>query len=191
MDGSMTFDFNDIVLVPAAMSDIASRSEVNIYDNKGRLPLMVSPMDTVVDETSSGLFYSANFTVCVPRGLTTLANYNANMFAAVSLDEFEEYVNSGFQGKLRNYWRILIDVANGHMRKLYNLVQRYIDRPGIKQEIMVGNIANPETYRLFAELGVDYIRCGIGGGSACLTSANTGVHYPMASLIQECYEIFF
>jgi IMP dehydrogenase len=27
---------------------------------------------------------------------------------------------------------------------------------------------------------------GIGGGSACTTSANVSIHYPMASLIEEC-----
>jgi hypothetical protein len=32
------------------------------------------------------------------------------------------------------------------------------------------------------------ILVGIGGGSACTTSANVAVHYPMA-LISECYEI--
>ncbi len=53
---------------------------------------------------------------------------------------------------------------------------------------MVGNIANPKTYKEFAKIGVDYVRVGIGGGSGCLTSANTGVHYPMASLINECYQ---
>ena len=84
--------------------------------------------------------------------------------------------------------KILVDIANGHMQKLYDLCKDYT-RLNSGENLMIGNIANPNTYQKFAELGVGYIRVGIGGGSGCLTSANTGVHYPMASLIDECYKI--
>jgi len=43
---------------------------------------------------------------------------------------------------------------------------------------MVGNIANPETYKEYCEIGVDYIRVGVGSGSACTTSANGAIHLP-------------
>ena len=54
---------------------------------------------------------------------------------------------------------------------------------------MVGNIANPETYYTAAKADVDYIRCSVGTGAACITSTQTSVHYPIASLINEIYKI--
>jgi hypothetical protein len=111
---------------------------------------------------------------------------------SLSLDEFETFVEDYSVGIFpKGRVSILVDIANGHMRKLYNLVDKFLShrRVDLGHEIMVGNIANPQTYGEYAKLGVDYIRVGIGGGSGCLTSANTGVHYPMASLINECFEI--
>ena len=35
---------------------------------------------------------------------------------------------------------------------------------------MAGNIANPDTYYEYAKDGIDYVRCGIGGGSACFVA---------------------
>jgi IMP dehydrogenase/GMP reductase len=75
------------------------------------------------------------------------------------------------------------------MLKLHNLIREAKDKYGDKLKIMAGNIANPEGYRLLSEAGADYIRVGIGTGSVCITSSNTAIHYPMASLIKECYEV--
>ena len=54
---------------------------------------------------------------------------------------------------------------------------------------MCGNIANPQTFYDVIISGADYVRCGIGGGSGCITSSNSAVHFPMASLIEEIRKV--
>jgi IMP dehydrogenase/GMP reductase len=82
--------------------------------------------------------------------------------------------------------RVCIDQANGHMTKLLNLCKELKDKYGERIRIMTGNIANPYSYREYARVGVDYVRVGIGGGAGCTTSVQTGIHYPMGSLITKC-----
>ena len=75
------------------------------------------------------------------------------------------------------------------MKKLYDLVKRAKQKCGDLLQIMVGNIANPETYREVVKSGADYVRLGIGAGNGCITTSNTSIHYPMASLIAETYKV--
>ena len=181
------FDFKDITIVPEILSDISSRKNINIFNSDGRLPIIVSPMDTVVSDENCDIFFEMGLEVCTPR---TISPKNDRIFTSVSLDEFEEIVDWYHTLSDEAEFCILVDVANAHMNKLYELSKKFINmRTNPNHKLMVGNIANPITYEKYAQIGVDFLRVGIGGGQACLTSANTGVHYPMASLIAECYEI--
>lgn len=181
MSNSIKFDWNDISIVPATLSDISSRKEVNpTYNNI--LPLFTAPMDTVIDSTNAQLFSNSGLNICLPRHVKYEEVENDNYFYSYGLDEVIELLNK--KSKLPK--RILIDVAQGHMKKLYDTSKYIKETFGNSIELMVGNIANPLTYAKYCDIGVDYIRVGIGGGSACTTSANVAIHYPMASLINEC-----
>ena len=184
------FDFKDIVLVPEVLTDISSRKDVDVFTSEHYLPIMVSPMDTVVNHENYKVFEENGMMVCLPRGVK-VHQAKSRLFMSLSLEEFETFVDDYSVGIFpKGRVSILVDIANGHMRKLYFLVDKFLNhrRVDLGHEIMVGNIANPATYKEYAQLGVDYVRVGIGGGSGCLTSANTGVHYPMASLIEECFK---
>ena len=85
--------------------------------------------------------------------------------------------------------KYIVDIANGHMRKLFDDVKETKQKWGNKIVIMIGNIANPKAYEYVAECGADYVRLGIGGGFGCITTTQTGVHYPMASLILDTIEV--
>ena len=177
----MKYDWNDISIVPETLSSISSRKEVDATYG-GKLPLFTAPMDKVIDETNVEIFEQNNINICLPRHVKYEQLKNDDYFYSYGLDEIIELLDK----KTQLPKRVLIDVANGHMLKLWNTAKYIKETFGDKIELMVGNIANPDTYRKYCEIGVDYIRVGIGGGSACTTSANVSIHYPMASLIEEC-----
>lgn len=185
----MKFDFDDILITPATISEITSRKEVNVLYEDGYLPLFTAPMDTVICGENKDFFLKAGIKVIMPRteySDSNLENTSFDFFRAIGMDQFEElFIKNKREGK----YYILIDIANGHMTKLLDLVKKGKDMYGEDLVLMVGNVAYPETYKIFSDAGADYIRIGIGNGGGCLTTVQTGIGYPMASLIDECYRI--
>ena len=157
------FDFNDILIKPATNSEISSRKNINPYHN-GFLPLITAPMDTVVNLDTKDLFTSLKINLCLPRGEEFLCG-----FVSYSLDEI---LNMYLNDKLDPKGYYLIDIANGHMEILVTAV-RNIKIKYPKLTLMVGNIANPNTYVLLSEAGADYVRVGIGNGGGCFLENST------------------
>jgi len=178
-------DFNDILITPAITTNISSRSQVNPFDKNGFLPLFTAPMDTVIDETNADLFMNYKLNICLPRGENRT---QTNMFEAYSLNQFiEKFINNTYETNGEKI-HVLIDTANGHIQELINVTEVVKNKLyGDNIVLMVGNIANPEAYRILSKAGADYIRVGIGNGNGCLTTQQLGIGYPMASLIRECY----
>ena len=177
----MLYSLQDITLIPATISDISSRSECDPYV-ENMLPLFTAPMSSVIDDKNWEIFHNNKINTIIPRNvdLETRLNLCTKTFCAFSLDEFETHFCVEISSKM---W-VLIDVANGHMEKLLNLCRKAKKLNGDNLIIMAGNVANPQTYVEYALAGIDYCRMSIGSGSQC-TTANTGIFYPMASLLIE------
>ena len=194
MNKNLKFDFDDILITPKTHTNIISRSEIDPYvkDDKNilapRLPLFTAPMDTVLDDNNWVDFNEVGVRIVIPRTSTKkIFNGSDPIFHSYSINDFEQYYVLDEERTHPAY--VLIDVANGHMERIIDLAQQAkFNHPKIT--IMAGNIANPETYRWYAESGcIDYVRVGIGNGNGCLTTQQTGVGFPKASLIRECYLI--
>lgn len=182
------YAYKDVTIKPAVISNIEHRSECIPYDDNGMLPLFTAPMDTVVDESNFNSFLNESIYAILPRTVDInkrLKNSTEGRWSAYSLDEFERLFCNN-ENKVDSEYPIhaLIDVANGHMAKILDVAREAKKNYGSKNiVIMAGNIANPSTYIQYAEAGIDYCRCGIGGGNCCITATQLGVFYPMASLI--------
>ena len=192
-ENTLKYSYNDIMVKPAVISFIEHRAECNPFDENGNLPLFTAPMDSVVGQENFKLYEEHGIIPILPR---TESEENRVMYAmsskwaAFSLQEFEKWFlgNAKLTDKITHI-RALIDIANGHVAKLYELVRKSKQIYGDNIEIMVGNIANPETYRVCVESGVDFVRCSVGTGCVCITCSNTSIGYPIASLISEIYDI--
>jgi IMP dehydrogenase/GMP reductase len=187
------YTYNDVTIMPCVVSDVEHRSECNPFDENNHLPLFTAPMDTVVNSKNFELFEANNIYAILPRTEPLEVRIIAALqdkWTAFSLDEFESiFCNKNeklYEGKAM---KVLIDVANGHMKKIFDIARRAKDIWGDKLILMGGNIANPETYEHYAKSGFSFVRCGIGGGRACITSTQTSIHTPLASLIHDIAEV--
>lgn len=181
------YSLQDVCLLPCVTTDINSRSECSCFcenlegTSNVFLPLIASPMSCVLDETNYLMFLENGINCIIPRtvSLELRKKFGKTMFTAFGMDEVDSMIKSG-EIKDQNY--ILIDVANGHMQRIFDMGKTIKDiKPEIK--LMGGNIANPATYVHYDLAGFDYVRVSIGTGNGCLSSVQTAVHYPMASLL--------
>jgi hypothetical protein len=191
------YGLDDYVILPEVSTDVKSRTNECIPkypDNEkyhitaGKYPIFAAPMSCVVDDNNWKEFADNGVTPVIPRTV----DYNKRVelmkltFVAMGLKEFERVTEDPRNFFTRSY--ICVDIANGHMTHMMEMCKKSKTVYGDKIIIMAGNIARPETYDLYAKSGIDYIRLGIGSGNVCTTAANTGIHYPLGSLIFQCNE---
>ena len=186
------YTYNDITIIPAPITSVEHRGDCNPYLSDGKLPIFTAPMSSVVSEENFNIFEENKINAILPRSvdLKIRKDYALNgKWAAFSLQEFEDF----FVEKNDNATttpKVLIDIANGHMQKLYDLVRKSKTNWGKEGIIiMVGNIANPLTYYEVVDSGADFVRLGVGAGLGCITTSNVAIHYATASLIQDTFLI--
>lgn len=204
------YAYKDVSIIPSTISKISSRKQCNCFTKDGMLPIFASPMASVIDDQNYKVFEENKIYTIIPRNIplqTRLKFIADEHFVALSLKEFIDIfvdrTNERFIlrhcNKPNQRYKICIDLANGHMKYLYDQCikakQTMVELNMYSLELMVGNIANPSTYKYICnnvfyfdsaknkKIAVDYVRIGIGGGSACITSSNLGCHFPQATLI--------
>lgn len=183
------WELDDVTILPAPQSELSSRSNAEIYKGTNYLPIFTAPMTTVVGLTSYGIYDENRIYAILPRTVGDLTERITLHHQGYSVSfSLEEFITIGrhclFNTSLPNGAMILVDMAQGHLTKLVSAIKQF--KSNYHTPVMVGNIAHWDILPILDKAGADYVRCGIGGGSGCLTSTLTGVHTPMATLLDNC-----
>ncbi len=175
---SLTYD--DISLIPTAVSRIKSRSEANTVDEflgeKLAVPVLSSPMDTVTgiemakELTRLGCIGILNrFDSSLDEVLHDQKNGVNLKAVSVALNTPMETVEKLAEKK----FIICIDTANANNKAVLCRTEEIKKQFNIR--IIVGNIAHGASLEQLESAGADAVRVGIGSGSVCTTSIQTGI----------------
>ena len=183
---SQSLTYDDISLIPTEISRIKSRAETKIncefLDLNLSLPVISSPMDTVTGIemakalTEQGCLGILNrFDSSLNEVLTKKTDGVKGVSIALNtyLDDIKKLAENGYI--------ICIDTANANNKEVLKKTEEIKKACDVK--IIVGNIAQGDSLSQLEISGVDAIRVGIGGGSVCTTSIQTGIGIGQVSSI--------
>lgn len=208
------YDFNDVSLFSRQISSVQSRHDVDlrqkisIGDNSYWVnPIIAAPMRDTAGPSMCNYMESKNNIAGVLhrfhkthdewvediRELIGENNENRLVSFSVSMTDGQE-VRDKLNYLIANFNKvsfiICIDTANGASKgveNMVNLIQTHAE-DDLNYELMCGNIVTKEAAEYLYNLGVNYLRVGIGGGAVCSTPTETGIFRPYANAIKEIRE---
>ena len=175
---SLTYD--DISLIPTAVSRIKSRTEANtsgeFLGEKLNLPVLSSPMETVTGIEMAKELTRLGCIGIVNRFDSSLDSVLQDQKNGVNLRAVSIALNtpmSTVEKLAGKNFIICIDTANANNKAV--LCQTEEIKKQFNVRIIVGNIAHGASLEQLESAGADAVRVGIGSGSVCTTSIQTGI----------------
>jgi IMP dehydrogenase len=174
---SLTYD--DISLIPTEVSRIKSRTEASTNCSflglKLNVPVISSPMDSVTGIEMAKELSNLGSLGIVNRfdsSLDSVLNSkNGKGIKAISI-ALNTNLKTIEKIAAKNYL-ICIDTANANNKEVLRKTEMIKQKFNVK--VIVGNIAHGASLEQLENAGADAVRVGIGSGSVCTTSIQTGI----------------
>jgi len=192
------YNYDDIYLIPQKCN-VDSRSECDISVQLGKHtfanPVIAANMKSVVNVKTCMYLASKNMFYIMHRFDTDMFGQTAlvelmrdnNLVASISIgvkeEDYETIHHLNKENAIPDY--ITIDVAHGHCKAVYNMIQ-HIKSVLPDTFVIAGNIATAEAVEYLQEAGVDALKYGIGPGRACTSKLKTGFTRSTVTGLQEC-----
>lgn len=175
---SLTYD--DISLIPTEISRMKSRKEVDTSSNflgiKLAVPIISSPMESVTGIEMAKELYNLGCLGIVNRFDSSLDELLSNKNGIRKINAISIALNTPIDvvKKLSEGRKIIcIDTANASNREVLKKTEQV--KKNVDLKVIVGNIAHGASLKHLVDSGADGVRVGIGSGSVCSTSIQTGI----------------
>lgn len=189
---SLSLTYDDISLIPLEISQVKTRSEIVtksfFLDEELTVPVISSPMDTVTglemakELTNLGCLGILNrFNSSLSEILNNENNLDKVKAVSISLTAEEKLIEKLAEKNVI----ICIDTANANNAFVLNKCEEI--KKKYKVRVIVGNVAHGSTLKQLVDAGADAVRIGIGGGSVCTTSVQTGIGIGQVSSLIDVY----
>ena len=187
---SLTYD--DISLIPTEISRMKSRKEVDTASNflgiKLAVPIVSSPMESVTGIDMAKELYKLGCLGIVNRFDSSLDELLKNKNGTRKIIAISIALNTPIDvvKKLSEGRKIIcIDTANASNREVLKKTEQV--KKNVDLKVIVGNIAHGASLKQLVDSGVDGVRVGIGSGSVCSTSIQTGIGIGQVSSILDVF----
>lgn len=198
----LKLDFKDVLIKPN-LSFIKSRKDVNLvrefeFRNTEtmleNIPVIAANMDTVGTIDVFKVLHTYKIMTFFHKFISLEEFKENKKLLENNMDYFAVTIGLGSKEleRLENISRVLnfkcicVDIANGYLDDFVEFCSEVREKFP-ESIIFAGNVVCAEmTRRLILDGGVDVVKVGIGGGSACTTRIKTGVGMPQLSAVMEC-----
>jgi IMP dehydrogenase len=126
-----------------------------------------------------GIYFMKDF---IP---VNLAMHNGKLLVGMAIGIDESDLERAREGVRLGAGIVVIDSSHGNCGAVIRQAVEAVRIANGNAAVIAGNIADVDGYLRLSEIGVDGVKCGIGSGSICTTSAVTGAGVPMFTLIRE------
>ena len=175
---SLTYD--DVSFVPTEVSRIRSRKEANtscqFLDEKLSIPVISSPMESVTGIVMAKELNCLGCLGILNRFDSSLKDILENDKDGNEIKAVSIALNTPIDivGKLtKKKYIICLDTANANNHEVLAKTKEIKKKYDVR--LIVGNIAHGATLDQLENVGADAVRVGIGSGSVCTTSIQTGI----------------
>ncbi len=189
-----SMDFDDAHIITSKEGVVSSREEIEFNNNR----IIVAPMSAIQNSEFNKECVRLGLSLPVHRFCSTEDQYTlmheamdeagtyssqSKLWLSVGLKDWKERFD--FCKKLLNLkeFNILLDVAFCDSKPVAAIIKDIKKHTSL--QVFTGNVHTNASFKRVSEHSY-MLRCGIGGGEACLTTPNTGIGRGQLTTVLDC-----